>query len=303
MVAGVFSRGSRTQHPPDRAGSTAGARDGRPTLRRRQGPAGRPQRLRRAALPEGLRGVQTRSPTCCRPSSSRPPASTPAARGTTSSGPVKVELSVDETQKAGRFEVLATLRQAAEEGAPGGAVAGAAVGPAGLPRRRPVTVGRLSECTIPLNDNNVSRRHAEIRPNRQNFVVVDLGSTNGTMVNGTASTARRRSATGTSSVSARRTYDSRLPDPRGSRCEPAAPPPTHLIDHAHRTRSRHPQAGPAGGALPLLRPRAVGRLVGGAHRPPGRRQPRVNERAPTCRPRCRRLRKAPKGSGARSGGS
>ena len=49
----------------------------------------------------------------------------------------------------------------------------------------PVSVGRLSECTIPLNDTNVSRRHAEIRANRQKFVVVDLGSTNGTMVNGT----------------------------------------------------------------------------------------------------------------------
>ena len=50
---------------------------------------------------------------------------------------------------------------------------------------RPVTVGRMSECTIPLNDQNVSRRHAEIRPGRQHYVVVDLGSTNGTMVNGT----------------------------------------------------------------------------------------------------------------------
>ena len=50
---------------------------------------------------------------------------------------------------------------------------------------RPVTVGRQGDCTIPLNDQNVSRRHAEIRPNRQNYVVVDLGSTNGTMVNGT----------------------------------------------------------------------------------------------------------------------
>ena len=47
-----------------------------------------------------------------------------------------------------------------------------------------VTVGRLSESTIALNDQNVSRRHAEIRPNRQHYVVVDLGSTNGTMVNG-----------------------------------------------------------------------------------------------------------------------
>ena len=100
-------------------------------------------------------------------------------------GPVKVELSVDQTQKAGRFEVLATLRQSAEGEAPGAASLVLPSGQRVALGDAPVTVGRLSECTIPLNDNNVSRRHAEIRPNRQNFVVIDLGSTNGTMVNGT----------------------------------------------------------------------------------------------------------------------
>jgi hypothetical protein len=99
-------------------------------------------------------------------------------------GPVKVELSVDQEQKPGRFEVLAALRQAAAD-TPGG---GSLVLPSGqriVLGDTPVTVGRLSECTVPLNDQNVSRRHAEIRPNRQNYVVIDLGSTNGTMVNGT----------------------------------------------------------------------------------------------------------------------
>ena len=100
-------------------------------------------------------------------------------------GPVRVELAADERQKPGRFDVLATLRQGAEGVAP---VAAALVLPSGQRvdlGDTPVTVGRLSECTIPLNDSNVSRRHAEIRPNRQNFVVVDHGSTNGTMVKGT----------------------------------------------------------------------------------------------------------------------
>ena len=46
-----------------------------------------------------------------------------------------------------------------------------------------VTIGRLPDCTIPVNDANVSRRHAEIRPSGDGFVVVDLGSTNGTKVN------------------------------------------------------------------------------------------------------------------------
>ena len=35
-----------------------------------------------------------------------------------------------------------------------------------------------------LNDPNVSRRHAEIRRRGSDVVVVDLGSTNGTRVNG-----------------------------------------------------------------------------------------------------------------------
>jgi pSer/pThr/pTyr-binding forkhead associated (FHA) protein len=35
-----------------------------------------------------------------------------------------------------------------------------------------------------MPDPNVSRRHAEIRPVGTSFVLVDLGSTNGTKVNG-----------------------------------------------------------------------------------------------------------------------
>jgi pSer/pThr/pTyr-binding forkhead associated (FHA) protein len=49
---------------------------------------------------------------------------------------------------------------------------------------RPVTIGRQGDCTIPLNDQNVSRRHAQIVPGRGAYLVADLGSTNGTMVNG-----------------------------------------------------------------------------------------------------------------------
>ena len=48
---------------------------------------------------------------------------------------------------------------------------------------RVVSIGRLPECTITLNDANVSRRHAEIRPGNE-IVIADLGSTNGTKVNG-----------------------------------------------------------------------------------------------------------------------
>ena len=47
-----------------------------------------------------------------------------------------------------------------------------------------LTIGRLPESTIVLADPNVSRSHAEIRPRASGYVVVDLGSTNGTKVNG-----------------------------------------------------------------------------------------------------------------------
>lgn len=45
-------------------------------------------------------------------------------------------------------------------------------------------IGRSSECQIALNDANVSRRHAEIRQIGEAYSLVDLGSTNGTEVNG-----------------------------------------------------------------------------------------------------------------------
>jgi hypothetical protein len=48
----------------------------------------------------------------------------------------------------------------------------------------PVTVlGRSRRCDIVLTDPNVSRQHAEIRRQDDGFMLVDLGSTNGTRVN------------------------------------------------------------------------------------------------------------------------
>jgi FhaA, N-terminal domain/FHA domain len=53
------------------------------------------------------------------------------------------------------------------------------VGPAG------VTIGRSRECDIVLNDPNISRQHADIRPRGGSWVLTDLGSTNGSCLNGT----------------------------------------------------------------------------------------------------------------------
>ncbi|MGH2675095.1 MAG: FhaA domain-containing protein, partial [Actinomycetota bacterium] len=51
-----------------------------------------------------------------------------------------------------------------------------------LDRERSV-IGRLSGSEIEIEDPGASRRHAEIRRQGEEYVVVDLGSTNGTLVN------------------------------------------------------------------------------------------------------------------------
>ena len=47
-----------------------------------------------------------------------------------------------------------------------------------------VVVGRSRDCDITVDDANVSRRHAELRPSGASWEVRDLGSTNGIKVNG-----------------------------------------------------------------------------------------------------------------------
>src|SRR3954469_4509151 len=45
-------------------------------------------------------------------------------------------------------------------------------------------IGRSRECDVVLEDENVSRRHAEVRPSGGAWILRDLGSTNGVKVNG-----------------------------------------------------------------------------------------------------------------------
>jgi hypothetical protein len=97
-------------------------------------------------------------------------------------GPITVTFETDPGLHTGNFHVAARLAEA--EG-------GAAVGSLILPNGQRVvlgeyllSIGRLPECTITLGDPNVSRRHAEVRPSGAGYRIVDLGSTNGTVVNG-----------------------------------------------------------------------------------------------------------------------
>lgn len=54
-----------------------------------------------------------------------------------------------------------------------------------LPRGRDVfTIGRANDCDLPLTDLTVSRYHAELRRDGDEWLLVDIGSTNGTRANG-----------------------------------------------------------------------------------------------------------------------
>jgi pSer/pThr/pTyr-binding forkhead associated (FHA) protein len=48
----------------------------------------------------------------------------------------------------------------------------------------PVTIGRANDCDCVLADATVSRRHAELRRDGGRWLLRDLGSRNGTRVNG-----------------------------------------------------------------------------------------------------------------------
>jgi transcriptional regulator with AAA-type ATPase domain len=56
--------------------------------------------------------------------------------------------------------------------------------------------GRVDECDIKIDHDGVSRRHAKVRRRGDHVQVEDLGSRNGTLVNGTPVTAARRLAVG-----------------------------------------------------------------------------------------------------------
>ncbi len=97
-------------------------------------------------------------------------------------GEVSVTLAVANDMKSGRFEVTSQLKQT-----PGVAMTASVVTASGerhALRSTAVRIGRASECELTLADPNISRRHCEIRPQTDRWALVDLGSTNGTLVNG-----------------------------------------------------------------------------------------------------------------------
>jgi FHA domain-containing protein len=111
-----------------------------------------------------------------------------AERGWGLVGPPEVEFQVDDGLGKGRFECEASFVEGEEELAPQPAVGerGTLVlaGGRSVPLTQPeVTIGRLPECDVIVDDPGASRQHARIRRTEDGFVLADLGSTNGTLVN------------------------------------------------------------------------------------------------------------------------
>lgn len=97
-------------------------------------------------------------------------------------GPVEVQIVGDDRLRTGAFRIAGRMVEGE-----GGVGAGSIVLPTGERfslTESIITVGRHPESNLVLADPNVSRNHAEIRPQGERYVVVDLDSTNGTSVNG-----------------------------------------------------------------------------------------------------------------------
>jgi pSer/pThr/pTyr-binding forkhead associated (FHA) protein len=47
-----------------------------------------------------------------------------------------------------------------------------------------IKIGRQATCRVVFNDSNVSREHAQMRRTADGWKILDLGSTNGTKING-----------------------------------------------------------------------------------------------------------------------
>lgn len=104
-------------------------------------------------------------------------------------GPVTVKLTDDDSVKSGRIQIVSKVRT---NESPVVAASLVITGRAPLVvTGATVVIGRSPECDVSFDDANISRRHAEIKVVLGNHVVSDLGSTNGTKVNGVPITFER----------------------------------------------------------------------------------------------------------------
>jgi hypothetical protein len=124
------------------------------------------------------------------------------SQGYTLQGPVRISFRRDEERRAGDFEIKSRTEKSPSAAAP--AQQAARPGMPAAPTRQPtrmqpvldidgqryslnapsIILGRSSDADILIDDTGVSRRHLEIRTGTGTAQAVDLGSTNGSYVNG-----------------------------------------------------------------------------------------------------------------------
>jgi hypothetical protein len=104
-------------------------------------------------------------------------------------GPPEVEFVVDDRLKKGDLDCVASLVEGEDDDATAAARASVVIREGGGERTVPlasdtVTVGRLADCDVVVKDKGASRKHAQLRLRDGVWSLTDLGSTNGTRLNG-----------------------------------------------------------------------------------------------------------------------
>ncbi|MEZ2390924.1 FhaA domain-containing protein [bacterium RCC_150] len=122
------------------------------------------------------------------------------SQGYTLQGPVRISFRHDEAQREGHFEITSSMEKSGASKAPAAPRPNIPAAPSREPTRlQPVldiggqryslnapsiVLGRSSEADILVDDTGVSRKHLEIQSDSGVIRAVDLGSTNGSYVNG-----------------------------------------------------------------------------------------------------------------------
>jgi len=117
--------------------------------------------------------------------------------------PISVVLTVNDTVKAGKFEITTEVETPQTQSASASddqkltqtttvaaikplvdAVLVLVNGDRVVLEGDSIKIGRQATCRVVFNDSNVSREHAQMRRTADGWKILDLGSTNGTKING-----------------------------------------------------------------------------------------------------------------------
>jgi FHA domain-containing protein len=112
-----------------------------------------------------------------------------AERGWGLVGPPEVEFVVDERLRRGDLECVASLVEGEDDDPTAASRASVVVREGGGERTvalasDTVTIGRQADCDVVLKDKGASRKHAQLKLRDGVWTLTDLGSTNGTRLNG-----------------------------------------------------------------------------------------------------------------------